>query len=89
MIWLHSKISLKMSFKVYTGSAIACLQLDKDNKKSRILNEIQTVFDLRVTYKKQGAAHQEVFKLITNSVYGRIIMKDIRFTEEYVSNELL
>ena len=58
-------------------------------RKHTIRNAIQTVFDQSLRYKKIGSPLQEAFKLIMNSTYGRIIIKDIEASNEYIPNDLV
>ena len=58
-------------------------------RKHTIRDTIQTLFNQRIHYKKQGSPLQVAFKLIVNSAYGRIVMKNIKNNNKHIPNELI
>ena len=58
-------------------------------RKHTIRNTIQIAFDQRLHYKKIGSLLQKAFKLVMNSAYEKIIMKDIKISNEYIQNNLV
>ena len=55
----------------------------------RIGSVIENLFQLRLRYKKEGNAIQEIIKLLLNSIYGKTILKAIDTTTKFVKKEEL
>ena len=61
-----------------------------DQKRDyRIGSVIENLFQLRLKYKKEGNAIQEIIKLLLNSIYGKTILKAIEISIKFVKKDEL
>ena len=60
-----------------------------DEGYNKSINEtIKELYDLRVLYKKQGNAIEQVYKLIMNSAYGKTIQKPVKKNDKFVKGNM-
>jgi len=77
-IWMDSQtLEDGIEFQGYTFEPVHAMVWN-DGFNTNIHNTIQTMFDTRVKKKIEENPAQLIFKLIMNSSYGKLSMKDIR-----------